>query len=160
MTRISKLIKPRAIYLITTHAEGVNDVATFSFVMPVSFSPPILCFSVAPQRYTYELIKKNGECVVNAVTSEMEEMMWYCGTHTGRKEDKFKNANIEVEESEEVKALRIKESPIQLECKVKEMVEAGDHIIIICEVVKEHVKKENYEALLHVSGSEVVKCNV
>jgi flavin reductase (DIM6/NTAB) family NADH-FMN oxidoreductase RutF len=122
--------------------------------MPVSFNPPVICFSIGPTRHTYSLLKKNKECVINVVTPEMEDLMWYCGSHTGSKVDKFKEAKIETEASSKVKPPRIKASPVQLECKINEFVTAGDHVIIVCEIVKEHVKKEDYKILMHVSGQE------
>ncbi len=154
--RVSHLIKPRTIFLITSHAEGEDNVATFSFVMPVSFSPKIVCFSIAPSRHTYSLLKKNKECVLNIVTPEMEDIMWYCGTHTGREEDKFKEKNIDTEKSDEVKPLRIKKSPVQIGCRIKEFLKSGDHTLVLCKVVEEHVKKQEYETMMHISGKETI----
>jgi flavin reductase (DIM6/NTAB) family NADH-FMN oxidoreductase RutF len=152
--RVSELLKPRTIYLITSSAEGKDNVFTASFVMPVSFEPPMACFSISPKRFTYSLLEKNKECVLNIATSEMEELVWYCGSHSGKTVDKFKEAKIQTEESVKVKPVRIKLSPVQLECKVKEFVPAGDHVIVICEVVEEHVKSTDYKVLMHVSGKE------
>lgn len=154
--RVSQLLKPRTIYLITTRAEGEDNVFTASFVMPVSFNPPMVCFSIAPSRHSYKLLKDNKECVLNLVTPELEEVMWYCGSHSGKYEDKFKKIGIETLKSDKVKPLRIKNSPVQLECKVKSIVTAGDHELVICEVLKEHVKKEEYKTLMHVSGKETM----
>ncbi len=140
------------VLLITSYADNTHDVATFSFVTPISFNPPLLAFSVAHTRYTKELIEKNPECVVNVATTEMLDDALYCGTRSGRDVDKFEK--IEWEECETVKPRRVKKSPVQLECKVLKIIPAGDHNIVLCEVLTEHVKTLEYKPLMHVSGSD------
>ncbi len=152
MTNISSLLQPRTVLLVTSFADGIHDVATFSFVTPISFKPQLLAFSIGHARYTKELIEKNPECVINVSTKEMLDDALYCGTRTGRNTDKYEK--IEWEESSKVKPRRIKKSPVQLECKVKKVIPAGDHNIVLCEVVLEHVKTMDYTPLMHVSGNE------
>jgi flavin reductase (DIM6/NTAB) family NADH-FMN oxidoreductase RutF len=153
--RISQQIFPRPIILITTvNKEGKPNVMTASFVMPVSFEPKYLAFSISPQRYTFENLKETKEFVVNVASKEMKEKVRICGSHSGRTRDKFKLANLEVEKASLVKAPLLKEAPISFECKLEFMKEFGDHFVVVGKIVKEHVRKENFEPLLHYSGEE------
>jgi flavin reductase (DIM6/NTAB) family NADH-FMN oxidoreductase RutF len=153
--RISQQIFPRPIILITTvNKEGKPNVMTASFVMPVSFEPKYLAFSISPQRYTFENLKETKEFVVNVASKEMKEKVRICGSYSGRTRDKFKLANLEVEKASLVKAPLLKEAPISFECKLEFMKEFGDHFVVVGKIVKEHVRKENFEPLLHYSGEE------
>ena len=150
--RISNLIYPRITVLITTcNKLGRPNVASFSFVMPVSFEPKYIAFSVAPTRYTYENLKEVGEFVVNVPTAEMLREVWICGTRSGRGVDKFSLAGLTPLDSVVVKPPRIAECPVQLECVVEYMERFGDHYLVVGRVVKEHVKCSEFEPLLHHS---------
>jgi flavin reductase (DIM6/NTAB) family NADH-FMN oxidoreductase RutF len=153
--RISQQIFPRPIILITTvNKEGKPNVMTASFVMPVSFEPKYLAFSISPQRYTFENLKETKEFVVNVASKEMKEKAEICGSFSGKTKDKFKLANLEIEKASIVKAPLLKEAPISFECKLELMKEFGDHFIVVGKVVKEHIRKKEFEPLLHSSGSE------
>lgn len=153
--RISKQIFPRPVVLITSvNKENKPNVMTASFIMPVSFEPKYLTFSISPKRYTFENIKTTKEFVVNIASKEMRREAEICGSYSGRDKDKFKLANLEVEKASSVKPPLIKNCPISLECKVEFMRKFGDHFIVVGKVVKEHIRKEDFEPLLHYSGSE------
>jgi flavin reductase (DIM6/NTAB) family NADH-FMN oxidoreductase RutF len=150
--RISEVISPRPVALVTTcDREGRPDVATFSFIMPVSFSPKYVAFSVRPTRLTFENLKDVQEFVLNVPTEDMLEKIWICGTKSGREANKFELGKLETLESAEVKPPRIKGCPAQLECKVEFMKEFGDHFIVVGKVVNEHLEKESFRPILHHS---------
>jgi len=152
--RVSKFIFPRPIALITTvNEEGKPNVASFSFLMPISFKPIYLAFAVAPTRYTFENLVKTKEFVFNIATVDMKEEVIICGTRSGRKVDKFKLAKLETEESIKVKPPRLVKSPAQLECVVVDIREYGDHYIVVGKAVEEHLKREDFKPLMHVTGS-------
>jgi len=151
--RISRLLYPRLTVLITTcDAQGRPDVAAFSFFMPVSFEPKYVAFAVAPTRHTFSNLREVREFVVNVPTADMLKEVWVCGTISGRDADKFKLTGLTPIPSKAVKPPRIKECPVQLECKVERMEELGDHYLVVGRVVAEHVETEDYEPLLHYSG--------
>lgn len=153
--RISQQIFPRPIILITTvNKENKPNVMTASFVMPVSFEPKYIAFSISPQHYTFENLKEAKEFVVNIANKEMKEKAEICGSYSGRNKDKFKLANLGIEKASLVKAPLIKECPISFECKLEFMKEFGDHFVVVGKVVKEHVRKPEFEPLLHYSRSE------
>jgi flavin reductase (DIM6/NTAB) family NADH-FMN oxidoreductase RutF len=153
--RISQQIFPRPIVLVTTvNKEGKPNVMTASFIMPVSFEPKYIAFSISPQRYTFENLKETKEFVVNIASKEMKKEAEICGSCSGKNKDKFKLAGLEIEKASIVKAPLLKKAPISFECKLEFMKEFGDHFIVVGKVVKEHVRSENFEPLLHYSGSE------
>ena len=151
--RISKLLFPRLTVLVTTcNRHGRPNVATFSFIMPVSFRPPCLALAVAPSRLTFANISQVGEFVVNVPTASMLEKVWLCGRVSGKKADKFKLAGLTPVPSIKVKPPRIRECPVQLECEVETEVECGDHCLVVGRVVAQHVESTEFEPLLHYSG--------
>ncbi len=148
--KISEQIFPRVVALIcTSNKEGKPNVMTVSFLMPISFEPKILAVSISPKRYSFENLKEVPEFTLNVLTKEMKEIAEICGSFSGRKFDKFKIAKLEIEKSEKVLPPVIKNCPISLECKVLEMKEFGDHFLVVGKVLKEWIRKENFDPLLH-----------
>lgn len=156
--RISEIIFPRPVALITTCDKGGKlNVATFSFITPVSFSPKYVAFSVRPTRLTFENLKDTQEFVVNIPTEDMLDKVWICGTKSGREVNKFELARLETIGSLKVKPPRIKGCPAQLECEVEFAKEFGDHFVVVGKVVEEHVEEEVFKPILHHSGKKFFK---
>ncbi|MEM4575850.1 MAG: flavin reductase family protein [Candidatus Nezhaarchaeales archaeon] len=156
--KISEELYPRLTVLITTCSkDGSHNVATFSFIMPVSFEPKYLAFSISPRRRTFDNIKDVGEFVVNVPTEDMLQKVWLCGSRSGRDINKIDLAKLQIVESKKVKPPRIKGCPVQLECKVEFMKEFGDHYLVVGKVVEEHVEKRNFKPILHYSGRTFFK---
>jgi flavin reductase (DIM6/NTAB) family NADH-FMN oxidoreductase RutF len=156
--RISEQIFPRVVALIVSCSkEGKQNVMTASFLMPISFEPKYLAVAIAEERLTFKNIEETKEFTLNVCSKEMKEKAIICGTHSGRNADKFKIANLETENSEIVKPILIKESPISFECKVEFMKKFGDHWLIVGKVLKEHVRKRDFSPLLHKSKGEYLE---
>lgn len=152
--KISQLIFPRVVALITTCSrEGRANVASFSFLMPVSFNPKYVAFAIDPSRYSYSNLKENGEFVVNIPMEDMLEKVWICGSRSGRDTDKFSLAGLTTLQSVRVKPPRIAGCPVQLECVVELDRKFGDHHLIVGRVVEEHVETGDFTPLTHHSGS-------
>ncbi len=150
--RISEQIFPRPVALIcTVNKKGKPNVMTASFLMPISFEPKYLAISISPKRYTFENLKDVGEFTVNLLNKEMKREAEICGSFSGRLVDKFKKAKLIVEKSEKVLPPVIK-CPISFECKLVKMEEFGDHFLVVGKVLKEWIRKEKFEPLLHFSG--------
>ncbi len=151
--RISEQIFPRLVGLIVTLSkEGKANVMTASFLMPVSFEPKYIAFSVSPKRYTFKNLKERKELTLNLLGKEMKEEAIICGTYSGRELDKFKKANLITEKSKLVSPPVIK-CPISFECKIAEIKEYGDHFLIVGKVLKEWSREEKFTPLLHLNGS-------
>lgn len=150
---ISRLLFPRAVALITTcDKSGRPNVASFSFLMPISFEPKYLAFSVAPERHTFKNLSEVKEFVVNIPSEGMLKEVWLCGTKSGRVFDKFALAGLETERSLRVRPPRIKSCPVHLECTVEIMEKFGDHYLVVGRVVEEHVNQIDFKPILHYSG--------
>ena len=97
---------------------------------------PAMCYiSLRPTRYSYNIIKESGEFVINLTTKDLVRQTDWCGVRSGEKFDKFKEMNLHKEKANFVKCPLIKESPVSVECKVKEVVELGSHHMFIAEVL-------------------------
>ena len=104
---------------------------------------PAMCYiSVRPERYSYNLIKKNGEFVINLTNEKLAYATDWCGVRSGAKFDKFKEMHLTKEKAKFVKCPIIKESPVAVECKVKEIKELGSHHMIIAEILSIDADKE------------------
>ncbi|MBS7643217.1 flavin reductase family protein [Candidatus Bathyarchaeota archaeon] len=156
--RISRIIYPRPTVLITTcNKNGRPNVAAFSFLMPISFEPKYVAFSVAPTRYTFSNLKEVDEFVVNVPTEDMLNEIWVCGTKSGKDVDKFDFAGLETVKSVKVRPPRIKKCPAQLECKVELLKGFGDHYLVVGKVLEEHISERGFKPILHYSGNEFYK---
>jgi flavin reductase (DIM6/NTAB) family NADH-FMN oxidoreductase RutF len=91
--------------------------------------------SIRPERHSYELIKRTGEFVINLTNEALAEATDWCGVRSGRNFDKFKECGLTAEKSGIVTAPSIAESPISIECRVKQIIPLGSHDMFIAEVM-------------------------
>lgn len=110
---------------------------TAAWVSRVSWNPPLIAVAIAPSRHTYKLIKEFKEFAVHTISKNLEEIaMRIFGSMSSRDVDKFKEAGIEPAKAKAITAPIIPNAPLILECKLVAEHPAGDHIIVIGEVVK------------------------
>ena len=114
--------------------EKVN-IMTAAWVGPLSHRPPIVYVSIAPKRYTHDLILQAGEFSLSILTDKQREFSSAAGTVSGRKEDKLKQPIFQTEPGIAIKAPRLKEVRAVLECKLINHFTAGDHTVFIGEVI-------------------------
>ena len=98
--------------------------------------------SIRKERYSYDIIKRTGEFCINLTTKELAYATDYCGVKSGRKEDKFKSMKLTKQKASIIKAPIIKESPVNIECKVTEIKELGSHDMFLAQVVAVNVDEE------------------
>jgi flavin reductase (DIM6/NTAB) family NADH-FMN oxidoreductase RutF len=95
-----------------------------------------MCYiSVRPSRHSYEIIKKNGEFVINLTTEELARATDWCGVRSGKDHNKFQEMKLTPGKATIVNAPVIEESPICIECRVKEIIPLGSHDMFISDVV-------------------------
>jgi len=105
-------------------------------------SDPAMCYiSVRPERHSYDIIKRNGEFVINLVSRDLAPIADWCGVKSGRKVNKFFDTGLTPLRGSKVTAPIIDEAPVNLECKVKEIIPLGSHDMFIAEVVAVHAKE-------------------
>jgi len=159
----TRLLHPKpAIIVISSDSSGRINGMTAAWITPIARSPPTVGFSIAPQRYTYELIKESKEFTLNVVDADRVNQVHLLGTVSGRNRDKLKESGLTLIASKNVKPPRIKEALAALECKIKNELEIGDRIFIIAEVVAAYARKglftevydpEKARILMHLGGA-------
>lgn len=112
-----------------------SNIITVAWTGILNTNPAIVSISVRPTRYSYQLIKEQGEFVINLTTKDLVKETDWCGVKTGEKVDKFKEMNLHKEKAKFVKCPMIKESPVSVECKVREILELGSHHMFIADVL-------------------------
>lgn len=150
-----KAIAPRPIALITTIDEKGNpNIAPFSFVMPVSIEPPIVCFSAAHQRKTLKNIRETKEFTLNIPSEENLGKLWFCAKkYSG--DNKIRDSGLTEEKSVKIKPPRIKECIAWVECMLDFEKECGDHVLIAGKVVEFSAKEDSVsKTLMHISGDK------
>lgn len=111
------------------------NIITVAWAGTVCTNPPMLSISVRPERYSYHLIEESGEFVVNLTTQDLVRATDFCGVRSGRDLDKFKECHLTPLPSKVVKAPGIAESPVNIECKVREVKPLGSHTMFLADVV-------------------------
>ena len=106
---------------------GKTNIITIAWAGTVCTNPPMVSISVRPERYSYPILKETGEFVINLTTKELAFATDYCGVKSGRDVDKFKEMKLTPLKAKEVKAPLIQESPVNLECRVREILPLGSH---------------------------------
>jgi flavin reductase (DIM6/NTAB) family NADH-FMN oxidoreductase RutF len=146
-------VAPRPIaFASTIDKDGNPNLAPFSFFNVFSSNPPIAIFSPARSgrtgatKHTYDNIKETGEVVINVVNYSMVNQVSLASTEYPKGVNEFIKSGFTPIPSERVKPFRVKESPAQLECKVREVIELGTEggagNLIICEILLMHVSED------------------
>ena len=131
-----------AVMVSVTDGQGNDNIITVAWTGTICTNLPMVYISVRPSRYSYEMLKKTGEFVINLTTEELAFATDYCGVRSGRDVDKFKEAHLTKEPAQFVKAPMIKESPVSIECRVTEVKELGSHHMFLAEVLAVHAQQE------------------
>ena len=182
--QLSKLILgavvPRPIALVSSLSKnGVPNLAPFSFFNVFGYSPPVLGFSPANRgrdgtlKDTYINIKETKECVVHIVTHSMGEQVSLASREFNSDINEFEKSGFTPISSDLVKANRVKESPFQMECKLRDIINLGDGPasgnLILCDIIRIHIKKDlnwqegidplDLDAIGRLGGSDYTKLN-
>lgn len=115
------------------------NVMTAAWTGIINSEPPMTYVSIRPSRYSHGIIKESGEFVINLPTLSMVTAADFCGVKSGRDTDKFKETELTPLPSSQVKAPQIAESPVSIECKVKEIRSFGSHDMFLAEIVAVNV---------------------
>lgn len=153
------MLYPVPVVLVTCRDKAGNDnVLTVAWAGTVSSDPAMLSISVRKERHSYPMIKETGEFVVNLTTESLVKATDYCGVKSGKDEDKFKVMNLTKGEAEKVNVPIIMESPVNIECKVKQVLELGSHDMFLAEVVNVQVSDEymDEKGTFHINDADLV----
>jgi len=103
--------------------------------------PPMCYISVRRERHSYDIIRRTGEFVINLTTRELARATDWCGVRSGRDYDKFGEMGLTPVPAEQVAAPLVEQSPVNIECRVKQVVPLGSHDMFLAEVV--HVQVDD-----------------
>jgi len=127
---------PNPVALISSEFEGKVSIITLAWVGTVCSSPPMVSISIRPSRFSHELVNSSKEFVINIPTSSMIKQINLCGSKSGRNTDKWSKCNFTKQPSKTVNVPGIAECPVNMECKVKQMLNLGSHDVFIAEVTQ------------------------
>ena len=128
-------IYPIPAVMVTSGNMEKSNIMTVAWTGILNTNPAMCYISVRPERYSYKLIKDSGEFVINLTNEKLVFATDWCGVKSGKDYDKFKEMKLTKEKANHVKCPLIKESPVSVECKVKEIKELGSHHVFIAEVL-------------------------
>lgn len=131
-----------AVLVTVADKEGNDNVLTIAWTGTISSDPAMAYVSIRPSRYSYNMIKQTKEFVINLTTKELAFATDFCGVKSGRDVDKFKEMGLTREPAQYVKAPLIKESPVNIECKVVDIKPCGTHDMFIGEVLAVHADEK------------------
>ena len=127
-----------AVMVSVTDGEGNDNIITVAWTGTVCTNPAMAYISVRPSRYSYDMIRKTGEFVINLTTEELAFATDFCGVRSGRDVDKFRKLNLTKEKAQFVSAPMIGEAPVSIECRVREVKELGSHDMFLADVLAVH----------------------
>lgn len=133
------LVYPVPVVLVSCGDGEKKNILTIAWTGTVCTDPAMTYISVRKERYSYDMIEKTKEFVINLTTESLAFATDYCGVKSGRDVDKAKEMNLTYEPATKVKAPMIKESPVNIECQVKEIKDLGSHVMFLAEVVAVNV---------------------
>ena len=134
-----------------------SNIITVAWTGILNTNPAMCYISVRPERYSHDIIKENGEFVINLTTEKLARATDWCGVISGRNRDKFKEMKLTKEKGNFVKAPLIKESPVSVECRVKEIIPLGSHDMFVAEVLSIDADEKYID---EKGAFDISKCNL
>jgi len=125
---------------------GKQNIITVAWTGVVCSEPAMLSISIRPGRFSCDMIRKSGEFAVNLTTAAMAPAVDWCGVKSGRDLDKFKEMKLNAAPAKHIRAPLIAESPVNLECRVRETRELGSHLMFIAEILAVHADPRYFDA--------------
>lgn len=131
-----------AVMVSLTDGDGNPNIITVAWTGTCCTNPPMVYISIRKERFSYALLKETKEFVINLTTENLTFETDFCGVTSGKDIEKFEKLNLTPIPSKHVKAPSIKESPVNIECKVKEIIPLGSHDMFLAEVLGVTVEEE------------------
>ncbi len=136
----SVMLNPVPVVLVTSkNKEGKVNVFTVAWAGTVCTKPPMISISIRPERLSHEYISETREFVINLPSSKLVKRVDFCGVKSGKNIDKIKHLGFTLNEGINVSVPSIAECPVNIECKVKDIIPLGSHDLFTAEVVLNRV---------------------
>ncbi|MCD8023759.1 MAG: flavin reductase family protein [Lachnospiraceae bacterium] len=145
-----------AVMVSCARADERPNIITVAWAGTICSSPALVSISVKPERYSYGIIRETGEFVINLTTKSLARATDFCGVRSGREVDKFQEAHLTAIPATSVQAPLIEESPVNIECRVREVLELGSHHMFVAEVLCVDVDERylDEKGKLHLNDAE------
>ncbi len=132
----------QVIIVLAREESGRINPVTLSWTMPTSTKPPMMAFSLAHSRYSLEVVRRAGECVIAYPTPALAEAALFCGTHSGRDTDKLAATRLATIPANVVNCVLLADAAANFECRIAGEFPTGDHVIIAGEIVASHINPD------------------
>ncbi|WMJ85309.1 flavin reductase family protein [Anaerocolumna sp. MB42-C2] len=137
--KAGNMLYPLPAVMVSCQREGEKpNIITVAWTGTICTNPAMVYISVRPSRLSYDIIKDTKEFVLNLTTKKLVKAVDYCGVRSGRDVDKFQEMRLTPVPAKVVKAPLIQECPVNIECKVKQIMKLGSHDMFISEVLGVH----------------------
>lgn len=137
------MVYPLPVVMISCQEENQNpNIITVAWTGTICTNPAMVYISVRPERFSYGIISRTKEFVINLTTKQLVKAVDYCGVKSGRDVDKFKEMKLTPIKGTEVLAPLIEECPVNIECKVTDIIRLGSHDMFVAKVVAVHADEK------------------
>ncbi len=145
--RAGNMLYPLPVVMVSCACEGEKpNIITVAWAGTVCTNPPMVSISIRPGRHSHDIIARTGEFVINLVTRDLVQACDWCGVRSGRDHDKFVQCGLDAVPGEQMKwAPLIAQSPVNIECRVKQIIPLGSHDMFLAEVVSVHVDQSGMD---------------
>ena len=133
------LLAPVPSVMVSCGSMEKPNIITIGWTGIINSDPPMTYISVRSSRYSHDMIEKSGEFVINLVPSRLAKAMDFCGVKSGRDVDKFGSQGLTPEKADTVSAPLIAECPLNMECKVTEIIRMPSHDMFMAEITAVHI---------------------
>ena len=148
---------PLPVVMVSCGTMEKANIITVAWTGIINTDPAMVYISVRPSRHSYNIIKESGEFVINLTTQDLAYATDWCGVKSGAQVDKFKEMHLTKEKANFVKCPMIKESPVSVECRVKEIKELGSHHMFVAEVLGINADKKYID---EKGAFDISKCDL
>ncbi len=144
--KAGNLLNPTPVVMVSCgETPDEYNIITVAWCGTVCSDPPMCYISVRPERHSYPILKERKEFVINLVSTELAERTDWCGVRSGKKFNKFLETDLTPVRGSAVKAPMIFESPVNLECVVKQVIPLGTHDMFLAEIVAVHANESLFD---------------
>lgn len=153
VAKIRRYLEPGPVVLVTAAHGGVRNIMTMGWHTVMEFTPALVGCVIAASNYSFELIRRSRECVINVPTEALTDEVVGIGNSSGAETDKFAVFGLTAEKAQCVQAPLIRECHANFECKLADGALVQQYNFFIFEVVKAHVARSpRHPRTLHYTG--------
>lgn len=156
--RGATLLAPVPAVMVSCGTMEASNILTIAWTGIINSNPPKTYISIRPERHSYEIIKASGEFVINLTTSPLVRATDFCGVRSGRDFDKFDKMALTKEPAVHLNCPMIGESPVNLECRVTEIVPLGSHDMFLADILTVNVDEQYLDesGKLHLDRAQLI----